>query len=363
MKYTPVMLSSAALLFSGCYNPSREPGAGSREPGAGSREPGAEASLGQQVKVPGQGAQHDFGTVLSDGRPLGVVFQIENPSGRPLRVVEGNALSPCCSVLGDLPSVVAARASGAVPTWLRTKDHTGLLSADFVIRTDDPDRAMIRLALRAHVVRAVEWEEPETVNMDVLRGRPFRKRIQLLQRRKAGQPFVKPLLMVPPGVEVVSEVSTERHDGLTESNAAAHSWTLKWPPSKETGRQIAEIRARWPNGDESATVINWDVVAVIRTSPRALLLRADKPPLAKVVLRSSDGVFRITQVTGACVEGHRVLSGEGTDRQEVEITLTAAAMKTVAHTIRFVTDRAEEPIVPLSVLVVGQVGPGSGASR
>src|SRR5690242_8791250 len=46
---------------------------------------------------------HDFGVTLSRGQSLHYQFELKNPTRRPIRILNCEALSPCCSSI-DPPS-------------------------------------------------------------------------------------------------------------------------------------------------------------------------------------------------------------------------------------------------------------------
>lgn len=52
------------------------------------------------------GNQHDFGPVLARGQTLRHEFSLTNPTNRPMRLIGAKLSTPCCSLLGPLPTDV-----------------------------------------------------------------------------------------------------------------------------------------------------------------------------------------------------------------------------------------------------------------
>lgn len=60
---------------------------------------------------------HDFGKTIGDGGVLTHVFRLRMPGDRPTRILDIRPSSPCCSLVGDVPSRVEAGGHLAIRVW------------------------------------------------------------------------------------------------------------------------------------------------------------------------------------------------------------------------------------------------------
>lgn len=119
-----------------------------------------EAILGGATAEPGpakvDAAEFDFGPVLAHHQTLSHQFVLKNPSKRPIRLVGAMAFTPCCSSVEKPPETIPAGGDAKISTRFNPGLQSGRKRVVFEVRTDQPQRARIRLGLIATLFP--EWE-------------------------------------------------------------------------------------------------------------------------------------------------------------------------------------------------------------
>lgn len=94
-------------------------------------------------------AAWDFGRVAA-GPSLQATFRVRNAGGR--RLVLHRSESSCDCLAGvEAELLVEPGASRTITAQLRTEGASGAVSADLLLRTNDPERGTLRLSCRAYV--------------------------------------------------------------------------------------------------------------------------------------------------------------------------------------------------------------------
>ena len=57
----------------------------------------------------------DLGTILADGQGVHHDFTVRNTTGRPIRLLKGEALTPCCSSIGPIPESIPPEGTARIP--------------------------------------------------------------------------------------------------------------------------------------------------------------------------------------------------------------------------------------------------------
>jgi len=99
---------------------------------------------------------HEFGTVLAAGQLLAHQFTITNPTGKPIQLLSGKALTPCCSSIGPIPRVTPPYGEAKIPVALKAGYESDDKRVVFTVATDDNTRPIFNLSLRARFV--ADWE-------------------------------------------------------------------------------------------------------------------------------------------------------------------------------------------------------------
>ncbi len=99
------------------------------------------------VRVEGREATHDFG-VVGPGTEHRVVFEIPNPSTRPLKIVAVRTDCECIAA-GAHPDVIPAGEAGRFEAILEAPEQAIPYTASLLVVTDDPARRMITLSTRS----------------------------------------------------------------------------------------------------------------------------------------------------------------------------------------------------------------------
>lgn len=83
-------------------------------------------------------AVDDLGTILSDGQSVHHDFTVRNTTDHAIRLLKGEALTPCCSAITRLPESIPPGGDVKVPVVLEAGGQTGVQTLVFVLSTDDP---------------------------------------------------------------------------------------------------------------------------------------------------------------------------------------------------------------------------------
>jgi hypothetical protein len=269
-----------------------------------------------------------------------------------MRLLSGVPMQPCCSELLELPAVVEPGESQPVVVGLRADDRSGPLSAEFIVRTDDPTRPRIHLKLSAHLVPWIEWHEPSEGVTPAVQGRCWQKTIQLRQRVVDGAPTTRPVLTGPEGVRIEVGSETQATDADMHVTETTYGWRLMWPPSDHIGQRTSVLRARWPGGAERTHRVIDEVVPRIEVQPRTVVLQRSEGKTVTLRLRSHDGPFRISSVEGEPVRSFRVLAGQATAQQTLELRVSEWPDRPTTSPIKILTDHAASPLVSLNMILV-----------
>lgn len=102
------------------------------------------------VMVARQGA-HDFGEMTPLSRRQ-VVFLIENPGAEPLVVKTIKQECDCTEILETAPSEIAPGDSSPITVLFEAPDELGRYVTRVVVLTEDPNKPIIPLVIRATIV-------------------------------------------------------------------------------------------------------------------------------------------------------------------------------------------------------------------
>ncbi len=301
--------------------------------------------------------EHDLGTVLSSGGELSHEFTLVNAGTQPVRIIGGEALTPCCSSLGSLPESISSGGRAVVPVVFRTRGRRGPQRMDFTIGTDGP--AWL-LRLKATLIPDWEVEEVDVPQARFLAGEGGQRRMRLVCRKKGSEGLSAPEFLEASGpLAAAFEGPAEAEagpGGLVTTRRLVRASIL---PSLEMGPRSGLLTFRWPGPDSETRThtMRWVVESRINATPQALFLRAPSGPSKQtVVVRSRDRPFRVIGVTGP-LAGPPDLPAEPRLEHVLKMTLEPGLMApNVASDIHIRTDDPDQPEVTLTALMIERKG-------
>jgi hypothetical protein len=100
--------------------------------------------------------EHDLGIVLSRGQTIKHEFRLVNSTDRPVRVLDAQALMPCCSEVTAVPSSIPAHGEASLAVRFKPGFQSGRKSVGFLVRTDRAEEPASVYTLRADLVSEVQ---------------------------------------------------------------------------------------------------------------------------------------------------------------------------------------------------------------
>ncbi len=302
---------------------------------------------------------HDFGPVLARGQTLRHEFTLRNLNGKPLRILDAEALTPCCSEIErkTLPQAVPPGGEAKIAALFRTGNRTGAQRLIFVVTTDDPRRSTVEFELIATLVPEIEIGALDGSNTEILTGRGGTQTLEIVCRRMGEDGMTGPehLDASPPlSAEWLGPVEeAERADGMRESTRRLQ---VNLPASHEIGDHLGSLILRWADGTTRDVPVGWRVNPIIRAVPSGLFLGGDgagERVSRTIQLRSEERPFRVLGVTGPSFARCGVIFPSEPDTVHsfsFDFDLSSASAER-AFDLTFRTDHPDQPTVVVSVLI------------
>jgi len=146
-------------------------------------------------------------------------------------------------------------------------------------------------------------------------------------------------------------VSNDRGGWLIE---ACRDVVTTVAPSKQPGIKRSEIDFFWPDGQQDARSLTWQVRPALEASPSGLVVQSSHERVEQRVVITSDGrPFRIERVAGTPSFAHVDFTREAAAVQNLLVTLdTSLAPRERAMDLTVETDHPYQSSVSVSVLVL-----------
>ena len=242
---------------------------------------------------------HDFGTRFSQNQLLTHEFTISNDSDYPVRILNVETYIPCCSTIGAMPDVIAARAKLRVPVTFKPGYQAGPKQAGFLIHTNSAVHANWQLLLRANLISAYEFTILSDQNHRVSFGLPDAIHCRLVCRKSETEGRGLPASIV--ASPTLQLRITTPPIGASPSPGVAERYSyidVTIPPSYRAGPQRGEIRIGWPSGESETQNLVWEVSPPVSASPSGLIVKQSDPQYFEVVVTSTDRPIRIEGAGG-----------------------------------------------------------------
>ncbi len=242
--------------------------------------------------------EHDFGVVLARGQTLRHMFRVRNPTRHELRLVDVEALSPCCSSLVARRRSVAPGEMVELTAEYRAAPASGERRVLFRVTTDDSAKSEYVFALRARLISAIECVTLPGGETQLGLGRAGRQRFRVTARRLDGEASAAPeSVIASPPVKAYFSTMSDREESGEGMWEESREFEVEIPGGELVGSHYSTVAIRWPDGRELVQPVAWTVRPRISVSPSTLVLRPNGESIERVVsLRSDAAEFRIIAV-------------------------------------------------------------------
>lgn len=301
---------------------------------------------------------HDFGTILSEGQSLRHEFSIRNPSHLPMRLIRGEALTPCCSSLGPLPDSIPPHGAANVLTIFSPGFQSGPRGVVFAIQTDSEIQGQVQLALRADLVSAWEAVSIGSSTSTVPLGQPGTLTFRVVARRKGslGRGLPDKISSAPPVRAAFGghPTSNTGPDGTIE---VTRDVVVSLPATDQPGIKRGELAFAWPDGRTNTMPLSWEVRPRLRLLPAGIVLQRSSLPVERTIVMESEGIpFRVVGVSSPLLARSVELPAGMATRHAIHIELSPSNRPPDSTTnVIISTDHPDQSSANISVLVLPEV--------
>ncbi len=295
--------------------------------------------------------EHDLGPVLASGQTIHHEFTLRNKSDRPLALLKGSSMTPCCSAVGPLPKSVPPRGEVQIPVVFKPGYQAGLKRVVFTVETDAQPYAF---SMRSRLFSAYEVKADEGSASSLPIGRAGTQKYTVTCRRKGSEGLGAPTrvdVAAPLQATFAAPVETKENDGLLVTTRRVE---VSLPASKSPGAQRGELTFTWPDGRAETLMLGWDVTPLLRANPSGFVLKPLPDRVEQsIIVASDDWPIRILKVEGLLLAESFEPIQVARTHQTLRLTFDPALAKTTgASDIVITTDHPEQPTVVVTVLVV-----------
>lgn len=297
---------------------------------------------------------HDFGTILAQGQQLTHNFVINNPGTQPRRIVGALALTSCCSSIGPLPESIPPGGRVSVPAILKAGHRSTPKRVEFVVRTDGVRPEIHRFFLTANFLSVFEVEPLDPEIRPLRMGQSGRQRFAIICRRgRDGGLGIPSSVEADPPLSArltTPAVETDLGGGILESRMEVE---IHLPATDRKGPRSGAFRVHWSSGESREYALSWQVTPWIRVTPATIILdeKRGRGPVS-ITLATDDAPFKVLDISGPLLVGHGKLSREPRRLHPLRLELDPTGKHPTTHAITIMTDRPEQPVVRLGVIVV-----------
>lgn len=305
--------------------------------------------------------EHDFGLVLARGEVLKHDFALRNPTDRPIRLLEAQAFTPCCSSIGPLPPLIGPGEAVHVPAVFRTGRESVRKRVEFAVWTDAPEAPVWTLGLTTAMTAEVELHYAKGSDTALPLGQSGLQRLLILCRRVGsdGRGAPETVVAAPPLSADFAGPAAEENlpGGLVEARRIVE---VHLPASPEEGMRRGEVVLGWPGCQRWPQPVEWRVTPRVRAIPSSLVLdpgTGTDRERRTVVLESVERPFRITGVSGPLLaDPPAPLPAAAGRKHRLDLAFDVAkATRPSSSNVKIATDHPDQRSVEITVLVMGSV--------
>jgi hypothetical protein len=339
------------MLIAGCgQNPSRNPTAIAAHE---STRPLTRAPSGAPLEI--RETEFDFGVQVAHGQTLRHEFTLTNTSEQRVTLVDGQALTPCCSSIQVPSKIVEPGEIVRIPIEFRTGERTGRNRLEFVVRAVEQRPWSLGLAIYATLVPEIEIAPREPSDASLILNRAGFQRFRVTSRRLGdiGRDAPESIASTD-GVDVRFEGPEHAQTDLNGMTIYERDILVRLPASPKPGSRRASFELKWPDGRRREHAITWNVAALIRASPAGIVLKpSDGRCKRSIALYAPDVKFAVAGVSGSLLADTPALTAADAKLHKIELDLDPARLeKPGATDIVFRTNHPDQPTIAVSVMVL-----------
>ena len=313
--------------------------------------------------------QDDLGLVVANGQTISHVFRLDNPTSRPIRILQARARDPGCSSIDHVPETIPPKGHAELKVSVRAEREPLIKRLVFLVETDCAQGPLWTLDLdvefmaEVQIVPRIEDEMGMPLPMDTEGSQRF----SVLCRRRGDEGLGPPIAVEssePIQARFLGPATVRTEDGEWIESTRIVEVTL--PASSQGGTHRGAFELRWPDGRTSVQPLRWDVrPSLYFSSPGEFRLRTGDPQqILDVSLQSDDHPFRILRVEGEMLAGpvDGVPSERTRSSQRLQLPIDASRLgvgRATTSEITITTDHPRQPSITMSV----QVPPRSSGFR
>jgi hypothetical protein len=243
--------------------------------------------------------------MLSRRQVLRHNFSLRNDSDEVIRLLEAEALRPCCSSIGPIPDKVPPKSVVDIPVAFHAGMGEGPQFARFIVTTSSKTTPQLQLSVRTNLTPEFEigyigrdLKKPEIGEAS---ERLFR--ITCRKTPEYGRDTPATVEAEPPLQAIFAEDDTtsETKPGVVESRRLVK---VTIPASMKSGPNSATLHYKWNSGFSHDQLISWDVQPAVTVSPGAIIVKKHEVQREiAVIVTSRKTPFSIITVDGPCLSG------------------------------------------------------------
>jgi hypothetical protein len=293
--------------------------------------------------------------VLAHGQTLRHEFELRNPSGKPLRILGAEALTPCCSSIDKLPDTVPANGSIKVLVTFKPGYRGGHRQVRFLVTTDDHAHPTRAFSLSASIAPEVEVNALDGSASVLLLGQAGTQTLRVTCRRAKEEGRGAPeSVEASPGLSahfIGSAVEETDSEGWI---TATRDVVVELPQGSDAGPKQGTLILKWPEGLTHEQPVSWRVRPSIEAAPAALVLNgSDRTKPQSVLLRAADVPFRILDIDGARLDKPDGSLGEAVKSHVLHLSLSDEGWPdATTREVVITTDHPHQPKVIITVLLL-----------
>lgn len=298
--------------------------------------------------------EHDMGVVVARSQTLTHAYTLRNPTGRVVRLISAQAMTPCCSSVVELPTSVGPGELLPVEVRVKLGGESGPKRFEFAVVTADPDVGPIYLGLEATLVAGFEASlSNDDVPLSI--GQEGRRVITIITRRQGSETadLVEAVAVAPPlSASLAGRLeSTQVGADVVETRQTV---VVSIPSSRDPGRGWNEVTLRRRGGSEHVLTLTWDVHAGVRVSPSSLVIGADEATERQVVVASTIGPIRVTSIAGELLASTSTpMPSSPAAEHTVHLKLDGSRRPgTTSSEIEIETDLMAQPKLKVTILIL-----------
>jgi hypothetical protein len=277
---------------------------------------------------------------------------LANPLDRPLRILGSEALTPCCSSLGNVPPSILAHSTGRIPAILKIGRESKSLSLDFVIKTDAPEHPTYRFNVHALLLGEIDIIPDARSSRVVHTNEPFEAIIRIVTRHSGTNGLRWPD-RIGGGERTIVTTNPPVHSKRTAGGIMeqAGEVVVRASAIPQAGDFCAFLKLGWVSGEERTFAERFHVRPWIKAAPSALVIDSLEPTRHRVVLTCPDRAVRVLGIDSPVVECATVFPTPSAHSVSIDLRVLAHQSQLGSlYELHIRTDHPMHPVVKVNLI-------------